>query len=240
MSEPRILGLDIETGPANVWVFQFRDANIGIDQIEEPGRVICWSAKWFGEDKIHYADERGGKKRMFRQIRKLLLEADAVVTYNGNRFDLQKIDGELLYHRIPPLPRLTSIDLWQTTNKLGYDSSKLAFLVRRLGIGEKIKNAGMPLWIGCMHGDKESWRLMQEYNIGDTTLLESAYDILRPYIKNHPHLGPPRGRTSCPRCRSTRNVVAAKPRYTKNLIIQRLECTACKGWFDGQQSRAAA
>lgn len=236
---PRILGLDIETGPALVYTFQLRDATIGIDQIVKPGRVICWSAKFFGEKEVHYCDERTGKKRMFQKIRSLMLEADAVCTYNGDGFDLQKLTGEFVYHRIPPAPPMTSIDLWKTANKLGYDSSKLAYLVRRLGIGEKIKNAGMPLWIGCMNGDKQSWADMREYNIMDTALLESAYEILRPYIRNHPHLGPPRGRTSCPRCRSTRNVVADKPRYTKNLIIQRLECTACGGWFDGPQQRAS-
>jgi hypothetical protein len=235
----RILGLDIETAPALVYTFQLRDVTIGVDQIVNPGGMLCWAAKWFGEKKVHYADWRDGSSQMLKPLRELMLEADAVVTYNGDGFDLQKIDGELVYHRLPPLPRLTSIDLWKTAHKLGYVSSKLAFLVTHLGIGQKVKNAGFPLWVGCMNGDKKSWADMKAYNMMDAELLETAYETLRPYIKNHPHLGPPRGRSSCPKCRSTRNVVAAKPRYTKNLIIQRLECKACGGWFDGQQSRAS-
>lgn len=236
---PRLLGLDIETAPAVAYVWGLHDQNIGLEQLIQPSRVLCWSAKWFGERKVLYADERIGAKKMLTEIRSLLLEADAVVTYNGDSFDLQKLNGEFIFHQIAPAPQITSIDLYKTVRGLGYISGKLAFVGPHLKIGEKVKHEGFSLWAACMKGDKEAWKRMEKYNRQDTAMLEDLYNALRPYIKNHPHLGPPRGRTSCPRCRSTRNVVAAKPRYTKNLIIQRLECTACGGWFDGPQQRAS-
>jgi hypothetical protein len=240
MPSPRLLLLDIETAPALALVWGLHDQNIGIDQIVKPSRVLCWSAKWHGEKEVHYCDERGGKKKMFLAMRQLMLEADAVVTYNGNHFDLQKLNGEFVFHRIPPAPPITSIDLFKTVKGLGWISGKLAFVGPFLNIGQKVKHEGFSLWSACLNGDQAAWSRMAAYNKQDTQLLEGLYDILRPYIKNHPHLGPPRGRSSCPKCRSTRNVKAGKPRYTKNLIIERLECTKCGGWFDGQQQRALA
>ena len=229
----RILGLDIETAPALVYTFSLRDTTIGVDQIVKPGRVLCWSAKWFGEKKVHYCDERSGKKKMLEAIKELMTSADAVVTYNGDGFDLQKLNGEFVYHRIPPCPPLTSIDLWKTTKSLGYDSGKLAFLVRHLKIGEKVKNAGFPLWVGCMNGDEKCWRDMRQYNITDTALLEDAYNILRPYIKNHPRMGP-----GCPVCQSTKSQ-ARGVRRTRATITQRMQCQDCGAWFAGSSRRAA-
>ena len=228
---PRILALDIETSPALVYTFQLRDVTIGIDWIVDPGGILCWSAKWFGEKKIYYADVRGGKRKMLTQIRDLLSESDAVCTYNGNGFDLQKINGELVLQRVNPCPPVTSIDLWQTVNKLGYVSSKLAFLVKQLGIGEKVKNAGAPLWIGCMNRDKESWRNMREYNIGDTTLLESAHEILMPYIRHYPRLY----ETGCHRCGCTKTTGPTKFRTTSTYRFPLNQCASCKGWYQGKR-----
>lgn len=234
---PRILGLDIETEPALVYTFSLRDTTIGVDQIVDAGGMGCFSAKWFGEKKIHYADRRAGKKKMLLQCRQLMLEADAIVTYNGNGFDFQKINGEFVLNRIAPIPAPVSIDLWLTTNKLGYVSSKLAFVVRALGIGEKVKNAGMPLWVGCRNNDPKCWADMREYNECDTALLEEAHAILLPYIRNYPRLYD----TGCPRDGETK-VKATKYRTTSVYRFPQYQCSRCQGWYEGKRqslSRAA-
>lgn len=238
---PLILGLDIETAPAIAYVWGLHDQNIGLEQLIQPSRILCWSAKWFGEKKIYYADERGGTAKMLRGIHELICQADAVVGYNSDGFDLQKLSGEMVFHRLEPLPPVTSIDLFKTVRGLGYISGKLAFVGPHLGIGEKVKHEGFGLWAGCMKGDKKSWAKMRAYNEQDTELLERLYEALRPYIKNHPTLGepkPPRATISCPVCQSTRTSLRGT-RRTKVSVIARVQCRDCGSWSDGPRSRAA-
>ena len=100
----RILALDVETAPALAYTFQLRDTTIGVEQIVEPGRIICWAAQWYGERVMHFADERGGAKEMFQAIWSLMADADAILSYNGVRFDEPKLRGAFIQHDLPPLP----------------------------------------------------------------------------------------------------------------------------------------
>lgn len=230
---PRILGLDIETAPAIAYVWGLHDQNIGLEQLIQPSRVLCWSAKWFGEKKVMYADERQGAKRMLAGIRELLSDCDAVVGFNSDGFDLQKLNGEFVYHRIPPVPPLTSIDLYKTVRQLGFISGKLAFVGPHLKIGEKIKHEGFALWSACMKGDKQAWKRMEKYNRQDTAMLEDLYEALKPYIKNHPRTGP-----GCPVCQSTKTQSRGS-RRTRASIIERRQCLDCGSWHDGTRAKAA-
>jgi hypothetical protein len=239
MPDPKILLLDIETAPAKVWCWQLFDQNIGLDQIIEPGRIICWGAKWLGHREMFYADERAGATKMFVAIHTLMEGADAIITYNGDSFDLPKLNGAFVEHGLPPVPPSASIDLFKTVRKLGYQSGKLAFVAPLLKIGKKIKNEGFPLWSACLAGDKAAWNRMQRYNAGDVRLLQGLYQVLRPYIRNHPYLGttePEVGTVECPMCQSRRGQSRGF-RRTKAFLIQRIQCLGCGGWFDGTKKR---
>lgn len=231
--KPRILGVDIETFPAIVYTWQLFDVTISLDQIVEPGRIACWGAKWFGSREVMYMDERKGKAKMFDGIHKLLSQADAVVSYNGDHFDIPKLDGAFIEHGLPPTPPVTSIDLFKTVKKLGYQSTKLAFIAPHLKIGEKVKHEGFGLWRACMDGDKAAWERMRKYNLQDVNLLESLYGVLKPHIRNHPHVGDQAG---CPACQST-EATSRGYRRTKTMLIQRLACDNCGSWFDGVRKR---
>lgn len=238
---PNILVVDIETAPGTAYVWNLWDDNVPVERLITPGRILCWGAKWVGRGRIEQGDEREGRYEMLNRLRVLIEEADAVVTYNGDKFDLPRVNGELLLVGLPPMAPVTSVDLYKTVKKLGLMSSRLEFFATSAKIGRKIKNAGFSLWRGCMEGDARCWTKMLRYNAGDIRLTERAYRLLRPFVRNHPYLGLPsasaKGRTSCPRCRSTRNVVAARPRRTKVTLIQRLQCLGCGGWFDGSRER---
>lgn len=233
---PKILGVDVETAPAIAYVWRLHDENISLEQLIQPSRIICWGAKWLGESKVHYADERGGKKRMFQGIHALLSEADAVVTYNGACFDIPKLDGSFLEYGLPPTPPLTSIDLYQTIKRLGYQSGKLAFIGPFLKIGEKVKHEGFSLWRLCMEGDKKAWGRMRRYNIQDVNLLDGLYNKVKPFIRNHPYLAASTGK--CPACQSS-HAESRGYRRTKTLKIQRLRCLnpKCGLWYDGSRQR---
>jgi hypothetical protein len=231
-NEPRLLGLDIETAPAIAYVWGMHDQNIGLDQLVQPSRVLCWSAKWFGEKKILYMDERSGARKMLSTLRDLMEESDGVVTYNGSAFDLQKLDGEFIFHRLPPCPPLTHIDLYKTVRQLGYISGKLAFVGPHLKLLSKEKTGGFALWVGCMNGDKKSWAEMRKYNMRDTEILELLYNSLKPYIKSHPALG-----SGCPVCQGTRLQQRGFRRTTVSKIA-RLQCQDCGSWSSGKRLAA--
>ena len=85
---PRILFLDIETRPAVVYSWSLFDVTVGVDQIVDRGGTICFGAKFAGERKMHfYSDWQHGHDAMVRAAHSLFTEADAIVTYNGDRFD---------------------------------------------------------------------------------------------------------------------------------------------------------
>ena len=231
---PKLLLLDVETAPAIAYIWRLHDENIGLEQLIEPGRIICWGAKWLGERKVHYADERSGKRKMFGGIHSLMSEAEALVTYNGNCFDIPKLDGAFVEYGFDPPPPVASIDLYQTVKRLSYQSGKLAFVGPFLKIGAKVKNEGFSLWRSCLEGDKKAWERMRRYNQQDVRLLDGLYMKLRPYIRNHPYIAATTGR--CPACQSDK-AESRGIRKTKRMAIQRLKCGNCGYWYDGNRQR---
>jgi uncharacterized protein YprB with RNaseH-like and TPR domain len=233
VTQPKILLLDIETAPATAYVWKLFDENIGLEQLITPGRIICWAAKWY-RGEMFAADERKGTKPMLAQMHRLMSEADAVMTFNGDKFDLPKLNGEFLAVGLPPLPPTPSIDLRRTTKKLGYISGKLMFLSGHLGIGAKIDTGGFKLWADVLKGDERAWAKMVRYNKHDVVLLERLYTKLRPYIKDHPALHT--RHAACPACGSAK-VQRRGSRRTRAFAIERLNCQGCGSWFDGSRRR---
>jgi hypothetical protein len=246
--KPKILVVDIETMAAKVYAWKLYDETMGINQVIEPPRILCWAAQWLGSSKVMQADERGGRDEMLAKLSGLIEEADAVISYNGDKFDLPKINGELLLNGMKPLAPVTSIDLYKTVKKLGLLSSRLEFFAIMAKIGRKIKNAGFPLWRACDEGDAKSWTKMLRYNAGDVRLTGRAYRLLRPFVRNHPDLysalmatpvapAGSRDLRPCPRCGSKKTKVSHKCRYTTAYRIHRVSCLGCGGWFDGSREK---
>lgn len=232
---PKILHVDIETAPATAYVWKLYDENISLEQLLTPGRMICWAAKWH-RGAMHAADERGGTKQMLKPLHALLTEADAVVTFNGDKFDLPKVNGEFLAAGMPPVQPTPSIDLRRTTKHLGYISGKLQFLSGHLKIGQKVDTGGFKLWRDVMEGDPKAWDKMVRYNKHDVVLLERLYTTILPYIKNHPAIY--RGHGTCRACGS-KKLHSRGERFTKAFAIERLHCPRCNSWSDGARRKVA-
>jgi DNA polymerase elongation subunit (family B) len=227
----KILLLDIETSPNLAYVWGLWQQNIGINQIENNGSVLCWSAKWLGEPKVHFASvQKMDESEMLRRIHVLCERADMIVHYNGKKFDIPVLNREWLKHGFAPPAPSKHLDLYQVCkSKFRFVSNKLDYVSQFLGLGKKIRHTGHELWTGCMRGDKNSWRAMKEYNVQDVALLETLYRKLRPWIDNHPSLGAFKGEACCPKCGSghlqSRGVmVTSSQQYT------RLQCQDCGGW----------
>lgn len=213
------------------------DENIGLDQLITPSQIICFAAQWHGHKKVTFkAVWAGGRKAMLTKLRGMLEAADAVITFNGDRFDLPRINGELVEHRLPPLPKLTSIDLYRHVKKLGFASGKLAYVTPFLKIGEKVKHEGFALWRAVMEGNKGARLRMKKYNIVDTTLLGGLYEALKPYMTNHPVLRDTKGLDDCRACGSLK-LQHRGYRRTKAFRIERQHCQDCGSWQDGKRTK---
>jgi hypothetical protein len=235
--EPRILFLDIETRPATALVWGLFDINVALNQIVDPGGTMCFGALWGGTTKmLFYSDWQHGHLGMVEAAHKLFSEADAIVTYNGDRFDLPKLNGEFLQAGLAPPPPVTSIDVYKAVKKLGLLSNKLAFVGPLLTGDEKLKHGGMELWTRVMAGDPKAQRKMQRYCSQDVRLLERVYERVKPYISNHPHMGRIKS-DECGACGS-KNMQSRGYRRTKASRIQSLQCQDCGSWQQGKREAA--
>ena len=232
----KILFLDIETKPAKVYTFRMWDTSINPEQVIEPGGTICVGAKWMGsKETIFFSDWDHGHETMLREVHALITEADAIVTYNGDKFDLPKLWGEFLLNGMKPPQPPTSIDILKAVKKLGFDMNRLAYIGPLLKIGKKLKHEGFGLWRSVMEGDAKAQGRMEKYCVQDVVLLEKLYKVVKPFIKNHPHLGD-KGGNVCGACGS-KHVQSRGHRRTKFFKIQRLQCQTCGSWSEGSREK---
>lgn len=227
----KILICDIEWSPAKAYVWKMWDENISPDQLIDPGGLLCFGAQWLGVKEIMFMSEwEHGKHAMAVKLRELLDEAEAVITYNGNRYDLPKIRGHLMLEGLQPFAPPTSIDLIKTIKGLGFVMNRLAYIAPLLGIGEKMKHQGFGLWRSVLEGDEKAQRKMQKYCMQDVRVTTKLYQHILPFITDHPHLGDNKG--ACGACGSN-HVQLRGFRRTKAFKTQRLQCQDCGAWSSG-------
>jgi DNA polymerase elongation subunit (family B) len=229
----KILLLDIETSPNTAHVWGLWQQNIGLSALLESSYVLCWAAKWLGEremffDSVYQSEE----KDMLLGIHKLLEEADAVVHYNGTKFDMPTLNKEFLIHEFDPPAPYNNIDLLRTVrNRFRFPSNKLDYVAQRLGLGKK-KETNFKLWIDCMNKDPRAWKKMELYNKQDVILLEKVYNKVLPWIKNHPNRNLYNEQSksiSCPSCGSTKLHKRGIARSIAT-TYQRYQCQDCGTW----------
>jgi DNA polymerase elongation subunit (family B) len=181
----KILLLDIETSPNTAHVWGLYNQNVSLNQLMESSYVMCWAAKWLGEEEIYFDSIMESKhKSMIKKIHALLDECDAVIHYNGTKFDIPTLNKEFLLAGLAPPSPYKEIDLLRTSrSKFKFPSNKLDYVAQALGLGEKVKHIGHELWIKCMNKDKQAWDMMKKYNIQDVALLEKVYVKMLAWVK---------------------------------------------------------
>ena len=236
MTQPKILYFDLEWKPAKAYVWKMWDENISPDQLLDPGGMLCFSANWSGDKNyIFYSEWEHGHETMVRALHALMSDADAVVTYNGDKYDIPKANGEFLLLGLPPAPPVTSIDLLKAVKKMGFVMNRLAYIAPFLKVGAKVKHEGFRLWADVMNGDEKAQERMKKYCLEDTKILVALYEKIKPYIRNHPHLSNIKA-SECGACGST-HVHSRGFRRTKAFRIQRLQCQSCGAWSDGTRQK---
>lgn len=229
----RILLLDVETAPNLAYVWGIWEQNVGLNQLMASDYMLCWAAKWLDEKTVFFSSrETNSEQQMLEPLHKLMEEADAIVHYNGKRFDIPWINREFIMAGFEPPSPYKQIDLLETVKRqFKFPSNKLDYISKALGVGEKVKHVGFELWLGCIRNDPEAWKQIQTYNIGDVTVLENLYLKVRPWIKGHAnHSLHNIGALVCPRCGSQHHHKRGVT-HTLASTYQRYQCLSCGGWF---------
>ncbi len=193
---PKILVLDVETAPIELYSWTLYDENHNIGQVINDSFILWFSAKELGSDVVssYFVTSKESRnkddKRIAKEAWKLLNEYDIVITHNGDKFDLKKLNTAFIKHWLfAPAPYRSVDTLKVARSSFGMLSHKLDYWCKFLWLKGKVDTGWFDLWKGCVEWDISALNLMESYCENDVIILESLYYRLRPYIKNHPNLG---------------------------------------------------
>jgi len=240
----KILTLDIESAPSKVYRWSlFGNDTTSVNQIEDAGHLLCFAWKWRGDDLLRFgraeryrtAEESDSLKRLWYALD----DADIVVTYNGKKYDIPKLNSAFLEAGLGPPSPYHQVDLYTVIRKnFGEVKNSLEYVSQKyLGVG-KTPHEGFDLWVKCMAGDEDAWARMREYNMNDVVITEQLYDKLLPWIPNHPNVllfEDDRVGIACPRCAST-SYHKEGFKVASTRVYQQYQCNTCRAWFRDTRS----
>lgn len=232
---PKILIFDIETTPMKSYHWGSYKQFISPVQVLEYTKVLCWSAKWLDSDAVLFERQmprdKGDDKRICVKLWELCDEADILIAHNGQAFDIGVMRARWLDHGlVPPSPSKMVDTLKIVRKQFRFPDNKLETLVKYLGLGTKLAHTGFQLWIDCMAHKAEAWRLMEEYNVRDVTILESLYKQIRPWDTRHPNVALlyDDAKTRCVCCGHTSfTAVKHKQAMTSVSLFDIKKCKSC-------------
>lgn len=232
----KVMVADIETSP-NVGYFWRPGYNITLspDNIVDERKIICVAYKYLGDKKVHSLewDKHQNDKEVVREFSRLMSEADAVIFHNGDSFDIKWVKGRVLYHKLPPLTNVTSIDTLKLSRQnFNLNSHKLDYLAHYLGSEGKMAT-NFSLWKKVMAGDKKALKYMVDYCKKDVVELETVFQEMLPYVDKMPvHVGILTGgsRDDCPSCGSSKQQKRGT-KVTRAGKYQRFQCQSCGHWW---------
>jgi hypothetical protein len=233
----KVLVLDIETAPLLAFVWGIWEQNIQYQAIQSDWFILTWSAKWLFEDKVYSAKLTAKEalkqddKRIMLSIWEMLNEADIVITHNGDKFDIKKLNTRFLVHNMnPPLPFISIDTLKHNKKQFAHSSNKLDYINNSLGVPRKMEHEGFPMWVKCYRGDTAALKKMEEYNVQDVMILEDLYLRIRQWIKPHPNLAlhiTDEKVERCPTCLSEDLKAERKGYFTKTARYETFRCNSC-------------
>lgn len=230
----RVLTLDIETKPALSRHFGMFNQNFGLAQVVEPLTLLSFGAKWLGDRNVmHFSDWEDGADGMIQAAHRVLTEADVVVWYNGDGFDMKHLQWEFARLGMPRPKPYKTIDLLKVVRREFRPlSKKLDFVASQLGLGSKTHHDGFGLWMRVIEGDPAAQRLMETYCKQDVKLTEKLYLRLLPWLPSGVNLpliaGNDRG---CPVCGGLAVKSEGDSAFTALTEYALYSCNNCQAWY---------
>lgn len=229
----RILTLDIETKPGMSRHFGMFNQNFGLAQVVEPVALLSFAAKYLGETHVHHHSEwEDGFDGMVRAAHKLLSDADVVIGYNHDGFDLKHLSWEFARLGLPRPKPFKTIDLLKVVRReFRPMSKKLDFVASQLGLGNKVAHEGFGLWMKVINGDEKARKLFERYCIQDVKLTEKLYLRLLPWLPSGVNLPLISGNdTGCPVCGSSKLKSEGDSTFTALTEYALYSCQGCGNW----------
>lgn len=221
----RRLVLDLETSP-NLGLFWRTGVKLTIlpESIVKERAIICAGYKWVGEKETHVLiwDQNQDDRELLVKLSEIIGQADEIIIHNGARFDMPWVRTRCLYHGLPPIPDVKIVDTLKfVRGHFLFNSNKLDYIAKLLGIGSKIKT-GFDLWKSVLlKNDRPALKEMARYCKGDVELLEKVWGRLREWMPAKVHAAVLSGgdKWQCPKTGSTQ-VCLSKTRVTASGTIQ--------------------
>lgn len=238
--EPRQLTVDIECAPLKTYLWAMYDQSAAPNQVISHKYLLSFSARWVGEKKIIYMDQRGKKDveddyELTKALRDLFDEADVVIGQNSKRFDTRTVNARIQKHRIaPPSPYQHGDTKIIAKRHFDLPSYSLEYMANYFGLTlKKLKSkkfVGFDLWIACMAGNLEAFEEMRRYNMRDVEVTEELYNLIAPWGTGL-NLSTIRGKThfSCNHCGSI-DLIWRGVAFDRNGKYRRFSCKACNTW----------
>lgn len=249
----KILIFDIETSPIIAPTFSLFNKNpTSHEHIIQDWFMYSVAWKFLGKKKIHAVSLLDDKERfkkdhtddyhVVKTMHDVLSDADLIVGHNVDAFDWKKLNTRFIYHGLPPLPKIRSVDTLKIAKKeFKFTSNKLDYIAQYLGVGAKMETP-KGLWNRALMGDKAALKTMVEYNKQDVQVTEDVYLKLRPFYTVHANLSTVddkhNGACKCPKCNSE-NLNKRGTAKTNAGVFQRYQCQDCHGWSRGRENLAS-
>ena len=206
--------------------------SIGPESIIKERAIICICYKWEGVKEVHalHWDSKQCDKKMLESFIKVANQADEIIGHNGDKFDLAWIRTRCLYHSIEMFPNYTTIDTLKIArSKFKFNSNKLNYIAKFLGIGQKI-HTDYDLWKKIMlDKDKVAMEKMIKYCKNDVVLLEKVFNHLNTHLAPKTHYGVihKQDRGSCPECGSDELIIQQTKYSASGNKILVMQCKTC-------------
>lgn len=195
---PRILIFDIETAPMLSYHFGMWKQNIGLAQKIQNSFVLCWAAKWWGDETVMTGTvfdnaPEGSPLReddydCVEELAQLIDQADFVVAHNGKGFDIPVLKARMVRHNMLPLAPHKLVDTLKIAKKeFRFPSNSLDSIAQYLGCSRKLSHSGFQLWRDVVEGCAKAQGEMLDYNIQDVLVLEEVYEKLRAWDSRSPN-----------------------------------------------------
>lgn len=151
--------------------------------------LLCFSYKELGSRKAYVYSQRGFKtqKELIGKLWEMANEASVLIAHNGKSFDVRMMNTFFIANGFPPPAPYKLIDTKLVAKRyFRFPSNSLNELAAFFGLEGKMDTGGKELWLKCRAGDEKAWSKMERYNKRDVVLLEEVYQIMEPWIENHP------------------------------------------------------
>ncbi len=164
-----------------------------------------------------------------RAAYKIMSQADIMVTFNGKSFDEKFLRAKFMRLRLPALPAIAHVDLYQVARvNMRIRPKSLKNIIKFLGLTNKKTDLDWDVWKAAAEGNAKSIRYIVKHGAADILATEELYlNHLRPYVRQHPRIN---GYGPCRRCGAD----TLERRGVAVTILKgqqhRYQCRTCAGW----------